>query len=555
MKKILKAVVYLGVLVSLLGGTLVGAAPSFAQEHNPESIIRWDEDWPTFFDPAVGTDYSDLMTMVNIHDGLVFPNDDGTIRPHIAKEWTVSDDGLTWTFTLRDDVKFHTGEMLKASDVVFSFNRLTTIGEGLSYLFQKKDETGKVVEGIETVTALDDHTVEFKLARPFGPFLQTLVRLYIVSEKAIMENIDKTSTMYGEFGDYGKNWYLTHDAGTGPYKVIDVKMEEFVLTEKFDDYFLGWEENSPDFFKMFAAPGEVATLTLMKNKEQEISSEMLTKEGFEALDKLPNVEVVTYFVGINLQIMLNNQKPPTDDVHFRRAISYALDYDAVTQIWPTYKVARGPVPFDLPGHNPNVRQYTRDLDKAKEELALSKYAGQENIPFTLSWCAEVPDEEKLALLFQANLAEIGVDVEIFKKPFGSMIDDAQTPESTPNGSIVYVSAPYAEAIGMLKVRYHSGSMGTPDQMEWFGNPEFDAKIDDAIATVDTEERFAKAAELQAEIAELAPTIFVADQGQQRGVQDYVYWPTAEKAKKGEPISTLMGYFTYVRDMKVFPDKK
>ena len=555
--KSLKSMLYLVVLVVLLSVPVLGAAPASAAEHNPDSIVRWVEDWPTYIDPAVGTDFSDSQALVNFYDTLVFPNLDGSIRPHLAESWDISDDGLTYTFHLRKGVKFHNGDELVAEDVAFTADRLFAIGEGFAYLLRTKDADGNVIGGIEKTIAVDDYTVEFKLAKPFGPFVPALVRLYILNKSQVMENIDKTETMYGEMGDYGKKWLLTHDAGSGPYVVMDVAMEEYVFAEKFDDYWGGWEEGAPDFLREFGYPGEVAVRTLMSNRELEITSETLPQEGYAAVREIPGCNTTAYLAPHNLQIMLNTKVAPTDDIHFRKALSWVMDYDAVNNdIWPAYVQSIGPVPQTLPGHDPSVFQYKYNLEKAKEELALSAYAGQTDIPFTLSWCAEVPDEEKVALLFQANAAEIGVNVEIFKKPFGSMIDDAQTVETTPNGSVVYVAAHYNEAGAMLETRYHSKSQGTWEQCEWLGSPDIDKAIEDALATSDQEERFKKYAAIQATLVDLAPTIWLADQAQEFGYQEaYLTWPLAERIKAGEFTSAVMGYSHYVHDMKVDVAKK
>lgn len=552
MKKFKILIVLLGVLI-FFSLSMVGI---YAQ-HNPESIVRFCEDWPTYFDPAVGNDFSDTMALVNIYDTLVFPNLDGSIRPHLAEKWDISDDNLTYTFYLRKGVKFHNGEELTAEDVVFSVDRLLEIGEGFAYLYQTKDAQGNIIAGIESAKAIDDYTVELKLARPHGPFVLSLVRLFILSKPEVLKHIDKSDTMYGEMGDYGKKWLLTNDAGSGPYMVTDVQLEEYVQGEKFDDYWGGWEENNPDFFREFAFPGEVAVRTLMKNREMDITSETLPTEAYQALREIPGITSVAYLSDHNLQIMLNTKKPPTDDIHVRKALSWVMDYETIsTDIWPNYVQSVGPVPQILPGHAKDVFQYTRNLEKAKEEMAKSSYAGQENIPFTLSWCAEVPDEEKVALLLQVNAAEIGIDVEIFKKPFGSMIDDAQTIETTPNGSVVYVAAHYNEAGAMLETRYHSKSQGTWEQCEWLGSAEIDAAIEDALATIDEEERFKKYADIQHKIADLAPTLWLADQALEFGYQEgYLVWPLAEAIKAGEQVAPPMGYDFYIRDIKIFPEKK
>jgi ABC-type transport system substrate-binding protein len=97
-----------------------------AVEEKP-SALRVTFSWPTFIDPAVGNDYSGSTSLTNIYDTLVFPNAAGGTDPWLAESWEVSDDGLTYTFKLREGVKFHDGSELQASDVVYSFNRLQAI--------------------------------------------------------------------------------------------------------------------------------------------------------------------------------------------------------------------------------------------------------------------------------------------------------------------------------------------------------------------------------------------------------------------------------------------
>jgi len=118
--------------------------------------------WPTYIDPAVGSDFSSTSSLCNLYDTLVFPNTGGGVDSHLAESWQVSGDGLTWTFVLKKGVKFHNGSELTASDVAFSMNRILEIGEGLAYVF---------LGTVESATALDDYTVEFKLAQPSGLFL------------------------------------------------------------------------------------------------------------------------------------------------------------------------------------------------------------------------------------------------------------------------------------------------------------------------------------------------------------------------------------------------
>jgi peptide/nickel transport system substrate-binding protein len=104
---------------------------------------------------------------VNLYDSLVFPNAKGSVDPWLAESWTVSPDGLTYTFKLRSDVKFHDGTPLKASDVIYSYNRSKTIGQGYAYL---------ITADVNDVKAVDDATVEFTLDKASALFLPSIER-------------------------------------------------------------------------------------------------------------------------------------------------------------------------------------------------------------------------------------------------------------------------------------------------------------------------------------------------------------------------------------------
>ncbi|MFR5585612.1 MAG: ABC transporter substrate-binding protein [[Clostridium] scindens] len=150
--------------------------------------------------------------LINVYDPLVMPQKDGNIEPWIAKEWSVSEDGKTWTFKLRDDVTFHSGNPLTANDVAYTMQRLLDMGEGFGYLFSST---------IEAVNVIDDTTVEFVCTRPTGTLLASLVRLYILDSKLVAENY--ASGDFGDKGDYGKAFLLENDAGCGPYKVKRIR--------------------------------------------------------------------------------------------------------------------------------------------------------------------------------------------------------------------------------------------------------------------------------------------------------------------------------------------
>jgi peptide/nickel transport system substrate-binding protein len=203
-----------------------------------------------------------------------------------------------------------------------------------------------------------------------------------------------------------------------------------------------------------------------------------------------------------------------------------------------------------------LKPYSLDLTKAEAELKQSPYYGKlDKYPFELCWVSEVPDEEKIALMVQANAAKLGIKVNVVKVPWLSVVDNLAKVETTPNGSVIFVSPHYAEAGSMLESRYHSRSCGTWEQGEWLQNPEIDKMIEAAIATIDQKERFQKYYTVQEKITELCPTLWILEQAVKQAYRsDYVVFPAAEAIKEGKQVNPVMGYNFYYRDFKVFPEK-
>lgn len=529
-------------IAALALGIAIGLASLGTGEAKRELRVSFAP--PLYTDPAVGSDFVASTTFANVYDSLVYPTPAGDVVPAVAERWEVSPDGLTWTFHLRQGIKFHDGKELTAEDVAFSLERLTTIGEGYAYLFQ----------GI-TPQVVGPYTINMILSKPFGPFLINLTRLYILNKDCVLANI-KTPGPYGEFGDYGKAYLLTADCGSGPYKIKEVRAEEYALMERFEGY---WAQTLPnvdellkvkpkaaDELKFYLTTEPVTIRTLMARQELEISDQWQSLEAFQALDAMPGVDVAGFLTGTSFYLMVHTRKPPTDDLHFRKALAWAFDYETVVkQIFPGSPQMIGPVAATLPGHK-DVFQYHRDLTKAREELQKSIYFGQlDQYPVEYHWIAEVPDEEKVALLFLANMEEIGIKVKVVKVPWLSVVEEMASMEASPNIVSVFVAPHYPEAGSILKSRYHSDSAKTWEQNEWLLDPELDAMIDDAIATIDRAQRFAKYGAIQERIMELCPSLFLFDHLERHAYQTYIDWPAAKGI-----VNPVMGYDFDARQIQI-----
>jgi peptide/nickel transport system substrate-binding protein len=527
-------------LILLASLVLILSCAGYTQQE--VKAIRNTTSWPCYIDPAVGSDGTSTLVLCNMYDTLVFPNVDGSVKPWLAKSWETSGDGLTYTFELVPGVKFHNGDELTAEDVVFSLQRILTIGQGYGYLF---------TTSVKEAKALDTYKVQFTLKHPFGPFLGVLVRLYILNKKQVMANLQTGS--YGEFEDYGMGWLATNDAGSGPYKLKEMNTMAYLVMEKFNDYWAGWEnKDAPQYVKEIGTLQASTVRTLMSLGELEITDDCQSVENLATLGKLPNVDVSSHFEGLVVNIMLNTKKPPTDDIHFRKAMAYLTDYQQILDNFILGSHRSGPVGLATPGSDPNLTLYTLDLVKAEAELKQSRYYGKlDQYPFELGMSADVSDQEKVCLMIQANAAKLGITVNIVKLPWISIVADLAKIETTPNGIIIAASPSYAEAGSLLESRYTSKSCGTWEQGEWLQDPEMDAMIEDAIATVDQKERFQKYYAIQKKLVDLCPTIWLMECAIKRAYRsDYVVYPAAD-AKLVNPV---LGYNMYYRDFKAFPEK-
>jgi peptide/nickel transport system substrate-binding protein len=526
-KKILPTLIVLLAAAFLLTATAASA----------QRVLRVTFAWPDTIDPAAGNDYASSSSLVNLYDTLVFPNAKGGVDPWLASSWSVSPNGRTYTFHLRRDARFHDGTPVRASDVVYSYERLKTIGRGFAYL---------VTPNIAELRASNPETVVITLKEPSALFLPSLVRLY-VAEAALVKKNTKAQGPYGADGDYGTAWLQTHDAGSGPYMVKEFPLEQYLLMAKNSRWWGTFNPKAPDEVRFIGTTEGVTVRTLIQNHQLEITDQWQSFEAYQALAKIPGVTVAALPSMTSFYYMMNTKKPPTDDVHFRLAMEYAFDYDAAVGLeWPGTKQMVGPVPASLAGHDANVMVYHRDLAEAKAELAQSRYAGQpDRYPVVVQWVSEVPDEEKYALLFQSNMADIGIKVDVQKVPWLSLVQNTSKLESSPNIATIYVSSDLPEAGLMLKQRYSSSTAGTWQQNEWLQNPSLDAQISDALGTLNQAQRFAKYDKIQEELVAMAPSIWIYDQIEKHAYRSTIDWPAA----RGE-TSLIQGYFFFAADIGV-----
>ena len=480
---------------ALLAATSLTALPASAQ-----TVLSLDEVPVGELDPGKASDYADSLLMFNVYDTLVLPNQGGPgYSPHLAESWEVDDNDFV--VTLRQDVAFQSGNMMTAEDVVFSFERMKALGQGLSFLFQN-------VTGIE---AVDEHTVRFNLDEPYSPFIASLVRLPILDKQLIMDNLGEGD---GDMGDWGEAFLSANSAGTGAYAVVSHNPQDETVMEKNDDYFLGVPDAAPDTVRLRYGLEAATVRTLIAQNELDISSQWLPPEVLSSLAGT-GAQLLQETGGGAFYIKLNTTKAPLDDVNCRLALVNAFDYQAAIQMVAiTDEVAQGSaatgaIPVGMFGANPADQILTRDMDAAREYLEACEY-DPADFTLELSWIAEVPIEERFALLMQSNFNELGFNSEIRRVPWAMFTDLVSSAETTPHVSQIFANAVTGDPDTLLYSMYHSSVAGTWQSPEYLDDAEVDEHLERGRSAMTDEEREEAYSALNARLMELAPTIYGYD---------------------------------------------
>ena len=456
---------------------------------------------PETVDPARGTGENDLMLYVNLYECLVAPNaEDGSPEPQLAERWEASEDGLSYTFQLRQDVTFADGTPLTSKDVKYSFDRMMTMGEGFAYVL--KDVLAETV-------AVDEHTVEFKLSKTFGPFVSALTAFRIVNS-ALVEANTAAEGMYGDNGDYGTGYLLTHSAGSGPYVISSFTVHDTMVLTKNANYWNGAvPAAAPDTVEIQELTEASTTKMLMSNGDLDFVHGHQDSTTIAALTANDGIEVAELQeAGLNY-FMMNTQKAPTDDVHIRRAISYACDYEQMKQILGGAPDANGPVPTNLFGYVDDFEGYSYDLDKAKEEIAASKYASDlANYPIQLDYIEGNGDTGKLVYLMASSLESLGFKVVINETPWVQFCNNEAEIATSPNVTNAFATAGYPEAGSILELKYASWTVGNWNQNEWMQDEKLDSMLNEALGTVDDDARIALYGQMQKYLVEeVVPSVY------------------------------------------------
>ena len=370
------------------------------------------------------------------------------------------------------------------------------------------------------------------------------MRLAIVDKDDVQANTTVDGN-YGDNGDYGEAYLLTTSAGTGAYKITQHDPNVKTVLTKNNDYFLDHNAKAPDEV-IIKYSVEAATIkTLLMRGEHEISSMWLPNEVLAALEKEDSVDLVKINRPGSWYNKLNNRRAPLDDVHCRRALQLAYDYDAlylsfaITEDMVAGQKSSGALIPGVLGYDPNKAPIERDIDKAKAELAKCKY-NPSDYTLDLAWIAEVPYEEPWSLQLQANAIELGFDATVTGLPWAKFTEQVANWENTPHATVVSVLANVPDPDALMFAQWHSSRGGTWMSAEWAQDAELDALLEKGRTETNADERIKIYQAANQLMIDNAITLFITD---------FVgYQAISKSVSNSDTISTQQGYGTMGRNL-------
>lgn len=391
-------------LVVVAGFVLASLGLALAQDD--EVLVVGHAEISESYDPAYAFNPTTGMVHRVTYDTLVtFPDvDASSIEPLLAESWTVSDDGLVYTFELRDDVTFSNGDPIQAEDVVFSFERLKNVREQPSFL----------TDPITSVEAVDDLTVAITLTSPRPSFLAELTNsAFSITNASVVRANGGTSAEDAAESDAAVDYLDQNSAGTGPYLLDSWTQQEQTVLVRNPDY---WGER-PFFERIVIVniPEAATQRVALASGEIDLATD-LTPDQVVSLSDTPDVEI---YLGTSTwtHFLLMNRDPdvggPMADPLVARAVRYALDYEGYRNLWEGSVTPGTNMWIGLPGAFGEERALERDLERARELMAEAGYADGFEVTleypdFTFAGINLSTNAQKI----QADLAEIGITVQL-----------------------------------------------------------------------------------------------------------------------------------------------
>jgi peptide/nickel transport system substrate-binding protein len=486
---------------------------------------------PSGIDPHVDASSELGIPLTSVYDTLIYQGLDGTFVPGLAERWEVSNDGLTYTFYLRSDVRFHDGTPFDAQAVKFNFDRIAS-----------PETNSRKARGMlgpyERTEVIDDYAVAVHFREPYAPFLDAASQVYLA-----MASPDAVTTWGAE--------YQLHQVGTGPFIFKEYVPSDHLTLVRNDEYSWGptvYGKSGPAHldeivFRFYVDPA-VRALAL-ESGEADIMGEVPPQDALrlEGDDRFTLYQVP--IPGQPLQFFLNTERPPTDDLRVRQALQLATDKEEiVSTVFQRYSpLAHGPLSAATLGYEPAVVDmyaYAPEQAIARlEEAGWSDTDGdgirdKNGEPLTLQayimgW-GHIPE---VGQMLQDQYLAVGVAVDAQSVAFPAAVEAAAKGEHNLAPMTFSSSDP-----SVLDLTYSSANADGGFNWSKVRDAELDTLLGQAVSELDPSARADLYAQAQTRIMELALVL---------PIRDYVNLNAANARVRGLRYDRR-GWFPWLHDV-------
>ena len=429
-----------------------------------------ENETPENLDPANATNSTVDQLLVGVYDTLVqFTAGETTVTPRIAKSWSVSNDGMKYTFNLRNDVLFHDGSSLTAEDVKFTLDRLVAA----------KGNTMNDLAFYKGAEVVDDYTISLLLESPFGPFISGLSRIYLINKDLVQSNLGD---------DNGRAWLAVNEAGSGPYKITKFKPTEEVVLEAFKPYWKGWSGNhvSKVVFVYISEPS--TQLALLNSGDIHIAPDLTVDDKVGLRSKM-GFKVDIGAAATPLYFQLNTQgKKIMQNPLFRKALVMSFDrglhLKSVLQGFGN--MPDGPLPSNWPGHKKDT-ELRFNLNSAKKIIKNNGWTGTRLL---VRYLPAIEEEKRAVEQFQSNLAKIGITLDTEGMTWPTQAATVQKLETTSDINMIYNFPSFPDPHAILNTSFNGKLTGYNGGYNWsqYSNNKVDSLLNKAASSSNQKER-------------------------------------------------------------------
>lgn len=415
---------------------------------------------PTNLDPAIGFDSDTLQFVRGAYEGLLeYVPGSTAVRPALATSYTVSPDGLTYTFHIRQGVVFHDGAKLDADAVVTSLQRIQEINQGPASLLPT----------IKSITASGPSTVVITLSSPYAFLPGVMPWLPIVSPDAIAAH--KTSS-----DPHAANWFSSHAAGTGPYTLESFSPTTKISMGQNKHYWQAWKPGTPTSGDMTLNANVATQLELLQSGQVDFLG-AISPDNAVTAKSMSNVALLLQ-PGYEVQVLpLNMQRAPMNNPKFREAVIMAFDYAAFKTFNKGFgDSANSPVPQGLPGWDASIPKPAQDMAAAKAAFAASGVPKGTTIDFL--GVGGLDYETFAGTILQSTLGSLGLTVKV-QTPQWPIPQTLMSKASTAaHITFLNLSANTNDPSAIIRESWASSQLATKGGYNWsnYTNPQVDSDL-------------------------------------------------------------------------------